>query len=169
MLVSAFRGIARGERGGRRRDLERVDVLVPSLPSQQGSRRAARDSLNLAFTNQHSAATEGRRRERENDRGGNWMERGRSRDERSGPIPLSFFPCLCAPRQPTGQKEEADTSRGAVGEENHGTRGVKGEQGARRNSERAERRQIRTEEQGARNGAWILRSRIPLIYILSWR
>lgn len=155
MLVSAFRGIARGERGGRRRDLERVDVLVPSLPSQQGSRRAARDSLNLAFTNQHSAATEGRKRERENDRGGNWMERGRSRDERSGPIPLSFFPCLCAPRQPTGQKEEADTTRsGWRGEPWHSRR-----KGGTRRSEKfgAERREIRTEEQGARNGAWILR------------
>jgi len=78
MLVSAFGGIARGGRvevgqgGG---DLERVDVLVPSLASQEGFGRAARDSLNLAFTNQRSAATRGalrrdeeREREREKER-----------------------------------------------------------------------------------------------------
>lgn len=50
-------GVCRGG-GGSRGDLERVDVLVPSLASQRGSwRRVARDSLNLAFTNQRAAAS----------------------------------------------------------------------------------------------------------------
>lgn len=90
MLVSAFVGAG----GGSREDLERVDVLVPSLASQRGSwRRAARDSLNLAFTNQRAAAStrkskgsERRRRsgggggECENDRRENLNENEQERD-----------------------------------------------------------------------------------------
>lgn len=101
----------------------------------------------------------------------------------SGPIPLSFFSCLCAWRQPTRQKEETDAaaavaSGGGSGrrerEENLGTpeRGEKkkGGTGTRAKFVRAEWRENKTEEQGARNGAWILRfPRIPLIYILSWQ
>lgn len=42
--------------------------------------------------------------------------------------------------------------------------------GTRAKFVRAEWKGNKTEEQGARNGAWILRfPRIPLIYILSWR
>lgn len=76
-------GVCRGG-GGSRGDLERVDVLVPSLASQRGSwRRVARDSLNLAFTNQRAAASKrGRARGARGGGEGGWWRRVRERQTR---------------------------------------------------------------------------------------
>lgn len=128
---------------------------------RRGSMRMARDSLNLAFTNQRAAATTGGRR----------VARKRQRrklNERSGPIPLSFFPCLCASRQPTGQKEETE----AGGKESRGSCGGKKEDKALRRNLRASRVEGNKTNRGTRNAQRECVdpsfSRIPLIYILSW-
>lgn len=157
-LVCSFRRLRGSSRKTRRkeRDLERVDVLVPSLASQEDSRRAVRDSLNLAFTNQRSAANERQGRGCENDRGGNWMREADREMREAGQFrSLSFRVFALRGSQP-GKKKRL-TRCGAVGEESDGTRGVKGRRGTRAKFERAERREIRTEEQGSRNGAWIFR------------
>lgn len=137
--------------------MERVDVLVSSLASQEGSTRATRDSLNLAFTNQRSS---GKREAEERMRGRHRRrlnERGRSRDERSGPIPLSFFPCLCAPQQPTRQKEEADAMRsGRRGEPWNSRREGETRHSGEIRASRAKGNKNRGTRR-ARNGAWIFR------------
>jgi len=141
-------GDSRKEEGGRRKGRIWKEWMCWYLHwRRRGSMRVARDSLNLAFTNQRAAATTGRRVARKRQR--------RKLNERSGPIPLSFFPCLCAPRQPTGQKEGAE----AGGKESLGSRGEKKEETRHSGEIRASRVEgNKTEEQGVRGGSvWILR------------